>query len=85
MHTCISVILNAYKWLVARLLVDSAARVGDQLKAGKDGFTARNDSQAYFSRSLSLAFIEVSTLFFLSEIPIAQLGERWTLDPRSRV
>ena len=53
-------ILNSYKWLVARLLVDSAARVGDQLNSGKDGFTARNDSQAYFCRSLSLAYIEVS-------------------------
>lgn len=52
------VILNSYKWLVARLLVDSAARVGDQLNSGKDGFTARNDSQAYFCRSLSLAYIE---------------------------
>ena len=57
-------ILNAYKWLVARLLVDSAGRVGDQLKSGKDGFTARNDSQAYFCRSLSLAFIEVSSSSF---------------------
>ena len=59
-------ILNSYKFLVARLLVDSGERVRQQLNSGKDGFTARNDSQAYFCRSLSLAFIEVSTQCFSS-------------------
>ena len=57
-------ILNSYKFLVARLLVDSGERVRQQLNSGKDGFTARNDSQAYFCRSLSLAFIEVSIQCF---------------------
>ncbi|XP_041350325.1 peroxisomal acyl-coenzyme A oxidase 3-like [Gigantopelta aegis] len=53
-----SVVVDAYKWLVCYLLVESASRLQEQLAAGKDSFTARNDSQAYYSRSLSLAYIE---------------------------
>nr|KAG5696860.1 hypothetical protein BaRGS_035270 [Batillaria attramentaria] len=54
--------LDAYKWLVCRLLVDSDQRVKSQLASGKDGFTARNDSQTYFCRSLALAYIEHEVL-----------------------
>ncbi|XP_045172714.2 peroxisomal acyl-coenzyme A oxidase 3-like [Mercenaria mercenaria] len=53
-----TVILDAYKWLVCRLLVDSAQRLQSQSAAGHDGFTARNNSQVYFCRTLSLAYIE---------------------------
>ncbi|KAK3587288.1 hypothetical protein CHS0354_034441 [Potamilus streckersoni] len=56
------VILGAYRWLIAQLLVDSAAKLSEQYSTGKDSFTARNDSQAYFCRSLSLAFIEHTVL-----------------------
>ena len=55
----ILVSLNAYKWLVVRLLVDSDARLKQNLKTGKDSFSARNDSQVYYCRSLAIAFIEV--------------------------
>lgn len=56
------VCLEAYKWLVCRLLVDSDQRLQKELSSGKDGFTARNDSQAYFCRSLALAYIEHEVL-----------------------
>ncbi|XP_069134207.1 peroxisomal acyl-coenzyme A oxidase 3-like [Argopecten irradians] len=50
--------LRAYKWLVGHLLVDSAERLKEQGRSGKDAFSARNDSQAYYCRSLALAYIE---------------------------
>ncbi|CAL1534858.1 unnamed protein product [Lymnaea stagnalis] len=55
-----NVALDAYKWLVCYLLVESNRRLSEHI--GKDAFTARNDSQAYYCRSLSLAFIEHSVL-----------------------
>jgi hypothetical protein len=54
-----SVILDAYKWLVCRLLVDSTQRLQKQMSAGQDSFAARNNSQVYYCRTLSLAYIEV--------------------------
>ncbi|XP_035826828.1 peroxisomal acyl-coenzyme A oxidase 3 [Aplysia californica] len=57
-----AVSLEAYRWLVSYLLVESGRRLGEQTQAGKDAFTARNDSQAYYCRSLSLAYIEHAVL-----------------------
>ncbi|XP_072043153.1 LOW QUALITY PROTEIN: peroxisomal acyl-coenzyme A oxidase 3-like [Amphiura filiformis] len=54
--------LDAYKWLVVYLLQESAHKVQSQLGNGKDPFTAKNDSQVYFCRSLSLAYIEHTAL-----------------------
>ncbi|BFZ05394.1 hypothetical protein BsWGS_08433 [Bradybaena similaris] len=56
------VALDAYKWLVCYLLVESNRRLSEQTQAGKDSFTARNDSQAYYCRSLALAYIEHDVL-----------------------
>ncbi|KAI8740037.1 peroxisomal acyl-coenzyme A oxidase 3 isoform X1 [Biomphalaria glabrata] len=56
------VALDAYKWLVSYLLVESNRRLAEQTSSGKDPFTARNDSQAYYCRSLALAFIEHTVL-----------------------
>lgn len=56
------VALNAYKWLVVRLLVNSDDRLKQQLDSGKDSFSARNDSQVYYCRSLAIAFIELTVL-----------------------
>ncbi|KAK7087889.1 peroxisomal acyl-coenzyme A oxidase 3-like [Littorina saxatilis] len=53
-----TVCLDAYKWLVCRLLKDSDQKLQSQLASGKDQFTARNDSQTYFCRSLAIAYIE---------------------------
>lgn len=57
-----NVCLEAYKWLVCRLTKDSDQRLQSQLASGKDSFTARNDSQAYFCRSLALAYVEHEVL-----------------------
>jgi len=56
------VALDAYKWLVCYLLTQSSQRLGEEIKQGKDAFSARNDSQAYYCRSLSLAYIEHTIL-----------------------
>lgn len=57
-----NVCLDAYKWLVCHLLKDSNRRLQSQLASGKDSFTARNDSQAYFCRSLAVAYVEHEVL-----------------------
>ncbi|KAK3924903.1 Peroxisomal acyl-coenzyme A oxidase 3 [Frankliniella fusca] len=51
-------ILNAYKWLVCYLLSSTEKKVSSLLASGKDAFTARNNSQVFYARTLSLAFIE---------------------------
>ncbi|XP_064612616.1 peroxisomal acyl-coenzyme A oxidase 3-like isoform X2 [Liolophura sinensis] len=53
------VALEGYKWLVCRLMRDSYTKLRQELGSGKDQFSARNDSQVYYSRSLSLAYMEV--------------------------
>jgi acyl-CoA oxidase len=53
-----SVVLDAYKWLVCWLLQSTSEKYHSALQAGKDSFAARNDSQVFLARSLSLAYIE---------------------------
>ena len=53
-------LLAAYKWLVCWLLQATANKVISQHQLGKDAFSAKNDSQVFFAKTLSLAFIEVS-------------------------
>lgn len=63
------VLLAAYKWLVCWLLQATANKVKSQHQLGKDTFHAKNDSQAFFAKTLSLAFIEHFILHnFLSRI-----------------
>ncbi|XP_064619256.1 peroxisomal acyl-coenzyme A oxidase 3-like [Lineus longissimus] len=50
--------LHGYKWLVSYLLKLSYAKVKQELGSGKDAFTAKNDSQAYYCRSLAIVYIE---------------------------
>jgi acyl-CoA oxidase len=52
------VLLKAYKWLVCYLLKISAEKFNSAQQRGKDAFTAKNDSQVYAARTLSIAFIE---------------------------
>ncbi|XP_033628158.1 peroxisomal acyl-coenzyme A oxidase 3-like [Asterias rubens] len=54
--------LAVYKWLVVYLLQESMAKVKTEIQRGKDLFTARNDSQVYYCRSLAIAYIEHTTL-----------------------
>ena len=58
-HYFILVAVEAYKWLVCYLLKESHRRLSEQSAGGKDPFTARSDSQAYYCRSLALTYIEV--------------------------
>ncbi|KAM4808177.1 peroxisomal acyl-coenzyme A oxidase 3 [Rhinophrynus dorsalis] len=50
--------LEAYKWLVCYLLRASYYRLQQEKQKASNDFDARNNSQVYYCRSLSLAFIE---------------------------
>jgi len=52
------VILEAYRFLVSYLMRASVNKMKRELDEGKDLFTARTNSQVYYCRSLSLAYIE---------------------------
>jgi acyl-CoA oxidase len=50
-----------YQWLICYLIEATEQRYkNNNLKLGKDSFTAKNDAQVFYARSLSLAFIEAS-------------------------
>ncbi|XP_022188658.2 peroxisomal acyl-coenzyme A oxidase 3 isoform X2 [Nilaparvata lugens] len=51
-------LLGAYRWLVCHLLVSTDSRMQENRSLGKDSFTARNDSQVFYGRTLSIAYIE---------------------------
>ncbi|XP_046840854.1 peroxisomal acyl-coenzyme A oxidase 3-like [Xenia sp. Carnegie-2017] len=57
-----NVISKAFEWLVCYLLKKSEQKLQNQVALGQDEFSAKNDSQVYFCRSLSIAFIE-KTIF----------------------
>lgn len=52
-------LLEAYQWLVCYLLTITDQKVTSMLKSGEDAFAARNKSQVFYARTLSIAFIEV--------------------------
>ena len=54
------VLEDAFDWLQSYLLVKSAERLQEQLRKGKDEFTARNDSQVFYCRSLAMVYCDVS-------------------------
>eukprot|EP00112_Aurelia_sp_Birch-Aquarium-sp1_P007737 Seg1845.7 transcript_id=Seg1845.7/GoldUCD/mRNA.D3Y31 product="Peroxisomal acyl-coenzyme A oxidase 3" protein_id=Seg1845.7/GoldUCD/D3Y31 len=68
-------VLAAYDWLVCYLLQESDKKFKEQVAMGKDLFTAKNDSQVFYCRSLALAFIEHVAIerfykkVFIDEIP----------------
>eukprot|EP00057_Strongylocentrotus_purpuratus_P031918 XP_786081.3 PREDICTED: peroxisomal acyl-coenzyme A oxidase 3 [Strongylocentrotus purpuratus] len=68
------VLLDAYRWLVVYLLQESGQKFQAQLMDGNDMFTARNETQVFFCRTLSLAFIEsVALSHFLDFIKSGDL------------
>lgn len=50
--------LKCYEWLLCYLLQETEQRVSFDLKAGCDRFEARNNSQVYAARELSLVYAE---------------------------
>jgi len=70
-------VLAAYDWLVCYVLQESDKKYKEQLAMGKDPFTAKNDCQVFYCRSLALAFIEHVVIerfynkIFRSELPIS--------------
>ncbi|XP_071946263.1 peroxisomal acyl-coenzyme A oxidase 3-like [Antedon mediterranea] len=54
--------LAAYKWLVVYLCKESSQKLLREKRQGQDSFTARSNSQVYYCRSLSIAYIEHMTL-----------------------
>ena len=52
------VILDAYKWLLCWLLQSTSEKYKSEVEHGKDDFAARNDSQVFFARTLSLVYVE---------------------------
>ncbi|XP_047141556.1 peroxisomal acyl-coenzyme A oxidase 3 isoform X1 [Hydra vulgaris] len=52
------VIEETFDWLVSFLLEQSQFRYQTQLTISKDEFTAKNNSQVYYCRTLAMAFIE---------------------------
>jgi len=52
------VLLNTYKWLIGWLTESTANKYQSILKESGNSFSAKNDSQIYHARNLSLAFIE---------------------------
>lgn len=57
-----AVTLDAYKWLVCYLLQESHHKLQQEKQKAANDFDARNNSQAYYCRSLALAFIEHTVL-----------------------
>lgn len=51
-------VLGMYEWLVCFLLQSTAERVQSNLSQGLDPFTAKNFSQVYYARSLSIVYGE---------------------------
>lgn len=48
-----------FDWLSCYLLKISHKKLDGNLKSGKDAFTARNQNQVFYSKNLSIVFIEV--------------------------
>lgn len=57
-----AVAVAAYKWLVCYLLRESCLKLKQEKQNGSSEFDARNNSQVYYCRSLSLAFIDLTVL-----------------------
>ncbi|PSN36384.1 Peroxisomal acyl-coenzyme A oxidase 3 [Blattella germanica] len=58
-------LLSAYKWLVCWLLQATSAKIQSLIRSGKNAFDAKNDSQYFFAKTLSLAYAEkhLATLY----------------------
>lgn len=48
-----------FDWLLGYVLKNAHAKYEKSLKEGNDAFVARNENQVYYSKTLSLVFIQV--------------------------
>lgn len=69
------VLLSAYDWLVCYLLQTSYNRIQTNQTNGKDIFTAKNESQVFYARTLSVAYTERFMLFKFVEFVDSQNAE----------
>lgn len=51
-----------YQWLTCYLLKQSHEKLERNLKMGMDAFTAKNETQVYYSKSLAIAYIKVASI-----------------------
>jgi hypothetical protein len=51
--------MQLFDWLLCYLLKSSHQKLFQNLKDGKDLFTARNENQIFYSKTLALVFMEV--------------------------
>lgn len=59
-----------FDWLLCYVLKNSHSKLDQSLKEGKDAFTARNENQVFYSKTLSIVFIEVNYIPLVCTINI---------------
>lgn len=52
--------MQMFDWLLCYILRNSHAKYDQSIKSGKEAFNARNENQVYYSKALSLVFIQVN-------------------------
>lgn len=67
-----AVALHAYRWLACKLSLDSRDKLESEFNRGKELFAASNDSQVYYCRTLSLAYIELTVLGYFCDFLFEQ-------------
>lgn len=65
MYSFVLDIMEAYKWLICYLLKISSEKLECLTQQGVDAFTAKNNTQIYFLRTLSIVYIEVNNCIIL--------------------
>ncbi|XP_046681221.1 peroxisomal acyl-coenzyme A oxidase 3-like [Homalodisca vitripennis] len=70
--TDLQVLLKAYQWLICYLTKSTFQRLKINQSHGKDMFTAKNNSQVFFARTLSIAYIEHFILWKFSQLVESQ-------------
>lgn len=55
---CPNTLLSAYEWLICWLLISSERKLNELQKNGTDTFVARNNTQVFYARTLSVAYAE---------------------------
>nr|CAH7752266.1 unnamed protein product [Callosobruchus chinensis] len=70
---CTEKIIEVYQWLITYLLKISYEKLEGQLKSGKTEFWAKSESQVYYAKSLSIAYVQhfylQRMLVLISEAP----------------